>query len=305
MSTRLLAVLVFLVTARGAAVTAKSCNILFDGRIPLDAQPSDFDKNTSIYDHQFVHGENQTWAEVLKFPPVPQSLFDLSKKSKPIEVTINDNSIFVPGGGPPQTGFRRSELIPALNNGTDITVQGTTTSHWSVRFDPARPLNFSHEYHPVWHETNDYSTSQITFQTGTPFNASFEDGGVVHDPRTLRLAGRQSNSPETIFFQTPFTEDVWHNFAVTLGWTDNTLSFFYSQNFEPLQRVVGPTFNNNSGGGQFHVGTFKEPTGPLGIDVLYDGYQEEHLNEGLIFGGVFIEDSSDGCVTTSLADSIA
>lgn len=76
---------------------------------------------------------------------------------------------------------------------------------------------------PVWHETADYSTSEFTFQTGTPFNASFESPRV-RDPRTLRLAGRQSNSPETIFFSTPFVPGVWHNFALTLGWASKCVS---------------------------------------------------------------------------------
>lgn len=70
---------------------------------------------------------------------------------------------------------------------------------------------------PVWHETADFSTSEITFLTGKPFNQSFDP--TAHDPKTLRLAGRQSNSPETTFFQTSFDDDIWHNFAVTLGWT--------------------------------------------------------------------------------------
>ncbi|KZV87211.1 hypothetical protein EXIGLDRAFT_652353 [Exidia glandulosa HHB12029] len=282
-----------------AAALPKSCPILFDGRVALTARAADFDKDTSKFDHQFVHGENQTWAEILKFPVVSPSLFDLPKFAKAVEVTLTDGSIFVPGGGPPQVGFRRSELIPASNNGTDVTVQGTTTFHWSLRDDPARPLNYSHEYHPVWHETADFSTSEFTFQTGTPFNASFENP-QVHNPRTLRLAGRQSNSPETIFFSTPFTLGVWHNFALTLGWETNDLTFYYSIGYAPLKRVVGPTFNDNSGGGQFHVGLLKLPTGPLGIDVLHEGFQASHIHEGLIYGGVFIEDSSSGCVTTGL-----
>ncbi|PPQ71152.1 hypothetical protein CVT25_004770 [Psilocybe cyanescens] len=237
----------------------KECTILFDGRVPQHMTPADFDKNSSIFDHQFVHGQSGD-------PPQPQ------------------------------VGFRRSELIPATNNGSDITVQGTTTFHWSIRNDPLRPLNFSHEYHPAWHETADFSTSEITFLTGKPFNQSFDP--TVHDPKTFRLAGRQSNSPETTFFQTSFEFDVWHNFAVTLGWTSNTLTVYYSKGIAPLKKVAGPAFNDNSGGGQFHTGVFKEPTGPLGIDVLHEGFQESNLNEGLIFGGIFIEDSTDGCVTT-------
>lgn len=71
-----------------------------------------------------------------------------SNSQTPVNVIDSDGSIFLPGDSVPQTGFRRSELIPALNiNGTDITVQGTTTFHWSIRNDPSRPLNLSHEYH--------------------------------------------------------------------------------------------------------------------------------------------------------------
>jgi len=284
-----------LVLGTTAKVSATKCKLLFDGRVQQGVTPADFDKNTSIYDHQFVHGDNQTWAEIIKFPRVPPSLFDLEVNAKPLEVTINDQSIFTPGGGAPQVGFRRSELVPATNNGSDITVNGTTTFHWSIRNDPFRPLNFSHEFHPVWHETADFSTSEITFLTGKPFNQSFDP--TVHNPLTLRLAGRQSNSPETTFFQTPFTFDVWHNFALTLGWDSNLLTFYYSKGYAPLRKVVGPTFNNNAGGGQFHVGMLKLPTGPLGIDVLHEGFQESNLNEGLIYGGVFIEQSSNGCIT--------
>ncbi|KAF8179614.1 hypothetical protein BJ912DRAFT_883052 [Pholiota molesta] len=287
-------------SATSSGAPGKKCTLLFDGRVPQKMTPADFDKNSSIFDHQFVHGQNQTWAEIIKFPEgIPPSMFDIPKSAKPVEVTISDQSIFLPGGDPPepQVGFRRSELIPATNNGSDITVQGTTTFHWSIRNDPLRPLNFSHEYHPGWHETADFSTSQFTFLTGTPFNRSFDP--TVHDPKTLRLAGLQANSPETTFFQTPFEFDVWHNFAVTIGWTSNLLTVYYSKGYTLLKRVAGPAFNNNTGGGQFHTGVFKEPTGPLGIDVLHQGFQESNVYEGLIFGGIFIEDSGDDCVTIS------
>ncbi|EIN04659.1 hypothetical protein PUNSTDRAFT_128217 [Punctularia strigosozonata HHB-11173 SS5] len=263
--------------------SAQKCPLIWDGRVTLRTTPADFDKNSSIYDHQYVHGENQTWAEIIKFPVVEPSLFDVPKLSKPVEVTLSDASIFLSGPGGLQTGFRRSELIPATNNGTDPSVIGTTTFHWSIRNDPARPLNYSHEYHPAWHETNSYDTEQFTFETGQPFNQSFDPS--VHNPRTLRLAGNREVSPENMLFQTPFTENVWHNWAVTLGWDSKTRT---------------PEKGRGPGGGQFHVGVFKQPTGPLGINVLYEGYQESHINEGLIHGGVFIEDSSKGCVTTSL-----
>jgi hypothetical protein len=65
-------------------------------------------------------------------------------------------------------------------------------------------------------------------------------------------------------------------------------------------KKVAKGSNNNAGGGAFHVGLLKLPTGPLGIDVVHEGYQPSNINEGVIFGGVFIEDSSKGCVTKGL-----
>ncbi|KAH7103701.1 hypothetical protein BKA62DRAFT_755916 [Auriculariales sp. MPI-PUGE-AT-0066] len=275
---------------------APKCSLLFDGRVPLMATAADFDKETSVFDDKYVHGQNQTWSEILKFPFVLPSLFDITNLSKAVEVTLSDRSIFVPGGGAPQVGFRRSELIPAGNNGTDATVQGSTTFHWSVRDDPHRPLNYSHEYHGGWHETNDYSSSQFNFKLGTPFDPQGESISLK-DPRNLRITTLQSQHPEEVIFHTSFIKNVWHNFALTVGWEDNTITVYYSHGYDALTRVAGPTYNPNTGGGQFHLGVFKLPTGPLGIDVLHEGYQSLNLNEGLIYGGIFIEDSSEGCVT--------
>lgn len=50
-----------------------------------------------------------------------------------------------------------------------------------------------------------------------------------------------------------------------------------------------------SGMGQFQLGMLKKPTGTS--DVTTSGYQESGLNEGQIYGGLFIEDSTDGCVS--------
>lgn len=37
----------------------KSCEVIWDGRVSLHTTPADFDKNSSIYDHQFVHGDSE------------------------------------------------------------------------------------------------------------------------------------------------------------------------------------------------------------------------------------------------------
>ncbi|KAH9841905.1 uncharacterized protein C8Q71DRAFT_829205 [Rhodofomes roseus] len=287
--------------ASGTRNAVAACPVLFEGRVAVTTTAADFDKNTSVYSNLYDLGQNQTWAEVLEFPVAPPSLFDLPTASKSFEVTIDDESIFVPGGSEPQVGFRRSELVPAIDlstNGNARTVQGTTTFHWSIHTDLSRPLNYSHEYHPIWHEYADYSSSQFTITAGVPFSTAKDPNIML--AKSLRVAGLQSNTPETTFFETPFTDSVWHNFALTMGWVDNTITVYYSEGYAPLERVAGPAFNNNTGGGAFHVGLLKEPTGPPGIDVLHQGYQESGINEGLIFGGVFIENSDDGCVTLGL-----
>lgn len=70
------------------------------------------------------------------------------KSAKPWAVILTDSSIFIPGDeSTRQGGFRRSEVMPSINNGSDATVQGTTTLHFSVMKDASRPLNGTHMYH--------------------------------------------------------------------------------------------------------------------------------------------------------------
>jgi hypothetical protein len=39
----------------------------------------------------------------------------------------------------------------------------------------------------------------------------------------------------------------------------------------------------------------KKPTGT--DDVANAGFQEDNLNEGLIYGGIFLEDSKNDCIS--------
>jgi hypothetical protein len=43
------------------------------------------------------------------------------------------------------------------------------------------------------------------------------------------------------------------------------------------------------------MGILKKPTGTS--DVVNSGYQSKNLNEGLIYGGLFLEDSASNCVS--------
>ncbi|KAH8825193.1 hypothetical protein DL96DRAFT_1670385 [Flagelloscypha sp. PMI_526] len=242
------------------AAPFQHCNITFDGRVPKNYSVETFDDPSKYVFHPII----------------------FTKSSRPVEVTINDGSIFL-AGGTLQTGFRHE------------SVQGVKTFHFSFKTDPTRPLNYSHEYHLLWHETNDYSTSEWVLQTGKPFSSAKDPG--VKNPRTIRLTGRQSETPETLIWSTDFLPNVWHNLALTVGWDTSVLSVYYSQGTQPLRRVVKNAANDNLGGGQFHFGLFKLPTGPETIDVVHEGYQGTGINEGIVWDGVFIEDSSDGCVS--------
>ena len=93
-------------------------------------------------------------------PPTP--LWGSAAQDQSFLVSIDNTSIFVPGGtGAPQNGFRRSELIAQQNQTGNRTAfnaeieSGQTAFHFSVMADPTQPLNVSHEYQAVFIEPND------------------------------------------------------------------------------------------------------------------------------------------------------
>ena len=75
----------------------------------------------------------------------------------------------------------------------------------------------------------------------------------------------------------------------------STLQVWYSKWDQPLEEQGNPQKNDNSGGGQYQIGILKKPTGSS--DVVNTGFQQSKLDEGQIYGGIFIEDSSNGCVS--------
>lgn len=81
---------------------------------------------------------------------------------------------------------------------------------------------------------------------------------------------------------------------LTVGW-NSTLQMWYSEGDAELEQATEPIANNNAGDGQYQIGMLKKPTGT--DDVVNSGYQESGIDEGLIYGGIFIEDGGDGCVS--------
>ena len=91
--------------------------------------------------------------------------------------------------------------------------------------------------------------SPFTIPTGT---------APVSDAASLKVR----NHALTLLFETPFTPNDWHNFAIQVDWTNLTLGVFYSTNATPLAPVTGLV--NNTGVptgaaavGDYHFGVLK------------------------------------------------
>ncbi|KAF2502172.1 hypothetical protein BU16DRAFT_587271 [Lophium mytilinum] len=262
------------------AVNAINCPIVFDGRVPVGTAATFFDTSNALFNADYVKGANLKWSQILQLPNVSSSRFDGSGYEA-IEVTLSDASIFNN-----QNGFRRAGLQFASDSSTGPGASGVKTLHWSVKQDATRPLNLTHEYLNVWHETADYSADQFMFEAGTIIGSSGSD----------KASWKILNRSNQILWSTPIDNTQWQNFAVTLDYNKNTIQVYYSAGTAALTAATTAISADISGNGQFQIGMLKKPTGTS--DVVNSGYQESNLNEGQIYGGLFVEDSADGCVST-------
>jgi hypothetical protein len=117
----------------------------------------------------------------LSMPPTP--LWLSYTLEQPVSVSIDNTSVFVPGGGTgvPPAGFRRTELIAQKNGGHNALVAemevNTTVFYFSVKRDERRRLNLTHEYQVVFVEPGDGShvfgvqLGDSCFVLHTPYHA--------------------------------------------------------------------------------------------------------------------------------------
>ncbi|KAF9220221.1 hypothetical protein BS17DRAFT_715196 [Gyrodon lividus] len=302
----------------GLVVYASATPIIYDGRAPYTYTGDDLNnsvdpylsvvkgstKNATYYTTLLGHTLDPTplWNDYLTPGwPLPSHSYCTEQ---PMSISIDNTSIFIPGGNPPQpqNGFRRTELIAqkdnnhtALNSMTDV---GTTVFHVSIRADDKLPLNMSHEYQIVWIEPNDGS-HVFEIQLGSPFTNPTGPLPVA-DAHYLKVR----NHALDLLFETPFTSGDWHNFAVQIDWTHLTLGVFYSTNDQPLEAVTGIEDNSSTpvgtvGQGDYHFGVLKlplvDPAEPPSeqSDVVHYGIQEGDT-EALTYSGVFIESIEGG-----------
>lgn len=283
MLTQLLSVAAMATTTLAIPFRAQAdpkCPIVFDGRVPLNTDPTFFDTyaTNTIFNPDYVKGNDLKWSQILKFP-ADASRFDGSAYTA-VEVTLSDKSIFQK-----QNGFRRAGLQFLRDASDGEGGKGVKTLHWSVKQDAARPLNLTHEYLNVWHEAADYSSNQIQFQAGSLIGKSSAD------KNNFKILDRNGNS----LYSVAIDKTQWQNFAVKLDYNKNQVQIYYSVGAAELKSVGAAKSANLAGGGQFQLGLLKKPTGSS--DVVNNGYQSSNLNEGQIYGGVFLEDSVDGCVS--------
>lgn len=78
----------------------------------------------------------------------------------------------------------------------------------------------------------------------------------------------------------------------------STTQVFYSTGADALAQVTEAVPNDVSGQGQFHFGLLKKPVNG-GSDITKSGFQPSGIDEGLIFGGIFEEDTTGGSATLS------
>ncbi|PIL35046.1 hypothetical protein GSI_02833 [Ganoderma sinense ZZ0214-1] len=245
-----------------------------------------------------------------------EGFLHIQPREQVVSVSIDNSSIFLPGGTNPQFGFRRMDII-AANNGehTNLITQietNKTVFHVSIQKDETRPLNYTHEYQIVFIEPNDGS-HVFGIQLGSPFT---DPTGALPAPNahSFKVLDHALN----VLFSTPFTSGAWHNFAVEVDWNARTLAVWYSQDAVLLQQVVSTTLNPTAaagpdGQGDFHFTVLKSGAAESEVngvdiqlplvnpadspanqaDVVHYGIQEG-TTEALLYSGVFVENAAQG-----------
>ena len=90
-------------------------------------------------------------------------------------------------------------------------------------------------------------------------------------------------------FEVPFSLGV-HNFAVSISWIEAKIAVYYSNDNDALIPVAYRMFPLPQVPVSLNVGLQKYP--------LEDGTQESDISEAVLYGGIFVENSFGGAVTT-------
>ncbi|KAL0930607.1 uncharacterized protein CTRU02_214682 [Colletotrichum truncatum] len=263
----------------GAKAGNTSALVLPDGRIAQDAKAENFNVLASVFKSAVVKGDGLQFSDIITFPEVEASLFDKAANTKAFAINIDDKSVFIPKGGEAQSNIRRADLLPSIRSQlNDVAVTGVRTMHFSVQRDATKPLNASHDYQIMNLESKDFSFHQFDVRTGGENKNDIAIFGNAKNP-----AGPQK------LFSTPFGEGKFENFALKMDFNANTLQVFHSTGNDPLKQATEPLQNDLAGLGEYHFSLQKNPVG--------QAQQPTGIKEAIIFGGIFMEDSTNGQVT--------
>ncbi|KLU90606.1 hypothetical protein MAPG_10458 [Magnaporthiopsis poae ATCC 64411] len=264
----------------GAGAGTNGTLVLPDGRIAQNIQPEGFNVLESVFKSAVVKGEGLKFSDVITFPNVKASIFDKAGNTKAFAIDIDDKSIFTPQGGQPQSNIRRADLLPSIRSQlNDVAVTGVRTLHFSVQRDAQKPLNETHDYQLVSLESKDFTKHQFDVRTGA------DNGKNIAVVGTSAGAGGAQKK----IFQTPFGEGAFENFAIKLDFDKNTMQVFHSTGDAALKQVTEPIANDLSGLGEYHFALQKNAVGT--------NPQPAGIKEAIIYGGIFMEDSTSGTVS--------
>jgi hypothetical protein len=185
------------------------CKVVLDGRVPSTANTAWFDSNKSPFLKTYAKPDELKWSQILTFPTVPPAVFDLKNGGRPIQVNINERSLYQE-----QKAVRRAGLvIDPKGILTDLEAQtGVKTFHWSVRQPQDRKLNFTHEYMNVFHVNKDDDV----------FNFRFEIGKLIawKEQQPVPITNwKFINKKNEGIWSTDVVYGAWQNFAVTLDFS--------------------------------------------------------------------------------------
>lgn len=264
---------------------------IFDFKLTPDMKTADFDDPNSRLSKltAFIAKGKSKASDYLSI---------IRRKNSPteVQVSIKDDSIFVPGDKPEnaQNGFRRTDMNMAIRPNESFT--GITTFYQTIRFDEQAPLNL----------TNGYLLTSIEVKSGDHVfdifaGSDFDSNNVAQKPspnsRTIRVRDLATKE----LYSLPLNSSQPYNFAITVNWDSNMLTVYASTGKDPLKMVKEPGSNDPkvkssdaAKGGEYHIQLIRfplpDPKVPVGQrgDVPHKGIQNHITAEHVFFSNIYV-----------------